>query len=92
TLLYTASLRLLGRELGIERILARDWDARINFRRGVVPRMVALQRAFAEWQLEVELHRPMPLSLVLHRRSPEPLPATLIGALHSLTRDSSIAA
>jgi transcription-repair coupling factor (superfamily II helicase) len=92
TLLYTASLRLLGRELGIERILARDWDARINFRRGVVPRMVALQRAFAEWQLEVELHRPMPLSLVLHRRSPEPLPATLIGALGSLTRDSSIAA
>jgi transcription-repair coupling factor (superfamily II helicase) len=92
TLLNTASLRLLGRELGIERILARDWDARINFRRGVVPRMVALQRAFAEWQLEVELHRPMPLSLVLHRRSPEPLPGTLIGALQSLTRDSSLAA
>ncbi|CAN5671285.1 transcription-repair coupling factor [soil metagenome] len=92
TLLQTAALRLLGRELGIERILARAWDARINFRRGVVPRIVSLQRAFAEWQLEVEMHRPMPLSLVLHRRSPEPLPATLIGALQSLTRDSSIAA
>jgi transcription-repair coupling factor (superfamily II helicase) len=92
TLLTTASLRLLGRELGIERILARDWDARVNFRRGVVPRMVALQRAFAEWQLEVELHRPMPLSLVLHRRGTEPLPTTLIGALQSLTRDSSMAA
>jgi transcription-repair coupling factor (superfamily II helicase) len=92
TLLATASLRILGRELGVERILAREWDARVNFRRGVVPRMVALQRAFAEWQLDVELQRPMPLSLVLHRRSPEPLATALIGALQSLTREKSIAA
>jgi transcription-repair coupling factor (superfamily II helicase) len=92
TLLETASLRLLGTELGIERILARPWDARINFRSGVVPRVASLQRIFADRQLEVELVRPMPLSLLLHRRGPEPVSATLIGALRRLAQDHSLAA
>jgi transcription-repair coupling factor (superfamily II helicase) len=92
TLLATTALRLLGRELGIERILVRPWDARINFRKGVGPRMAALQKAFAEWQLEVELQRTLPLSLTLHRRGPERMETMLIGALGALTRDKSIAA
>jgi transcription-repair coupling factor (superfamily II helicase) len=92
TLLQTAALRLLGTELGLERILVRFWDARLNFRSGVVPRIAALQRAFGEYQLEVELQRPFPLSLTLHRRGPEPVPAMLIAALRGLTRDRSAAA
>src|SRR5690606_31802339 len=92
TLLATTSLRLLGRELGIERILVRPWDARLNFRRGVSTRMAALQKAFAEWQLEVELQRTLPLSLTLHRRGPERMETMLIGALTALSRDKSIAA
>jgi transcription-repair coupling factor (superfamily II helicase) len=92
TLLATAALRLLGGELGIERILVRPWDARVNFRRGVVPKMIGLQRAFAEWQLEVELQRPMPLSIVLHRRGTEPMERALIGALQAASRDRSLAA
>ena len=92
TLMHTAALRLLGTELGLERILVRPWDARLNFRAGVVPRVAALQRIFTEYQLEVELQRPLPLSLTLHRRGPESVAVTLIGALRALSRDHSAAA
>ncbi len=92
TLLESTMLRLLGTELGIERILVRPWDVRLNFRPGVVPRMAALQSAFADRQLEVELRRPLPLSLTLHRRGAERITAALGRALRALTRDRSLAA
>ncbi|CAN5787455.1 hypothetical protein BH23GEM3_BH23GEM3_21600 [soil metagenome] len=92
TLLATAALRLLGTQLGIERILVRPWETRINFRVGVVPRMAALQSAFADRQFEVEMKRPIPLSLTLHRRSPERITDALLGALSTLIRDRPLAA
>ena len=92
TLLATRMLRLLGTELGIERILVRPWDARVNFRAGVMPRVAALQHVFAERQLEVELVRPMPLSIVLHRRGPEEVTAMLVAALRALRKEQSMAA
>ncbi len=92
TLLDTASLRLIGTLLGIERILVRPWDVRVNFRSGVVPRMAALQIAFADRQFEVEVRRPLPLSLTLTRRGPEPVAGSLLAALESLSRDRSVAA
>jgi transcription-repair coupling factor (superfamily II helicase) len=92
TLLQTAALRLLGTELGLQRILVRFWDARLNFQTGVVPRVAALQRVFADYQLEVELQRTFPLSLTLHRRGPESVAVMLIAALRALTRDRSVAA
>jgi transcription-repair coupling factor (superfamily II helicase) len=55
TLLGTAALRLVGGELGIERVLVRAWDARLNFRGGVVPRMAAMQKAFAGRQLAAQV-------------------------------------
>ncbi len=91
-LLDTASLRLLGTDLGIERILVRPWDVRVNFRRSTVPPMAAMQRTFADHQMEVELRRALPLSLTLHRRGPEPIAASLISALQTLARVESIAA
>jgi hypothetical protein len=91
-LLQTAALRLLGTELGLERILVRFWDARLNFRTGIVPRMAALQHAFGEYQLKVELQRTFPLSLTLHRRGPEPVAVMLLAALRALARDHSAAA
>jgi hypothetical protein len=54
--------------------------------------VAALQRVFSDRQLEVELVRPHPLSLVLHRRGPEPVGSTLIGALRMLAQDKSLAA
>jgi transcription-repair coupling factor (superfamily II helicase) len=92
TLLDVQALRILGTELGVERILVRPWDARLNFRAGVVPRIAVLQRVFAERQFEVELVRPFPLSLVLERRGTEPVSSMLIAALRSLTREHSLAA
>ncbi len=87
TLLGTAALRLVGADLGIERILVRPWDVRINFRQGVVPRMQALQRALQAWQFAVEVRRPLPLSLTLTRHGTEPILGTLVSALRELAAD-----
>ncbi|HUE96263.1 MAG TPA: transcription-repair coupling factor [Longimicrobiaceae bacterium] len=92
TLLQTAALRVLGTEVGLERILVRPWDARLNFRSGVVPKMALLQHAFSEYQMDVELQRTFPLSLTLVRRGPETVATLLIGALRALTQDRSAAA
>ena len=91
-LLDTAALRVLGTELGIERILLRPWDARLNFRAGVAPGMAALQRALGDRQFEVELRRTIPLALTLHRRGVEPIAAALVGALQTLSREHALAA
>jgi transcription-repair coupling factor (superfamily II helicase) len=92
TLLGTTALRLLGAELGIERLLVRPWDVRINFRSGTVPRMAALQRALSAWQFAVEVRRPLPLSLTLTRHGAEPILQTLVGALRDLAADPARAA
>jgi transcription-repair coupling factor (superfamily II helicase) len=86
-LLATASLRLLGTLLGIERILVRSWDARLNFRQGVVPRMSVLQHILAERQFEVEVRRPIPLAVTLHRRGTESILVTLVDALSEMERE-----
>ncbi|HYR08914.1 MAG TPA: transcription-repair coupling factor [Longimicrobium sp.] len=87
TLLGTAALRLVGGELGIERILVRPWDVRMNFRQGVVPRMASLQKALQAWQFAVEVRRPLPLSLTLTRHGTEPILGTLVSALRELAAD-----
>src|SRR5690606_33044963 len=88
-LLAGAALRLLGAELGVERMLVGGDEARINFRSGVVPRMAALQSAFHDRQLEAEVRRAMPLSLVLRRYGAESLLGTLTGALEILARNGA---
>ncbi len=83
-LLDAATLRLLGRGLGIERILVRGRTARLNFRAGVVPRLQALQGPLADRQVTVEVRRLAPLSLTLSQQGTEPLTTTLIQALSVL--------
>jgi transcription-repair coupling factor (superfamily II helicase) len=92
TLLATSQLRLLGGGLGIERILVRPWDVRINFRRGNVPRMASLQAAFSAHQLAVEVRRPMPLSLALTRHGTEPILGTLLASMRDLVAEVAKAA
>ncbi|HUG02277.1 MAG TPA: transcription-repair coupling factor [Longimicrobiales bacterium] len=84
-LLLSTRLRLLGQRLGVERILLREDEARVNWAEGVVPRMASLQGAFRDRQLEVEVRRAMPLSLVLRRFGAEPLADTLAEALGLLS-------
>jgi transcription-repair coupling factor (superfamily II helicase) len=79
-------LRLMGRELGVERMLIRDRQARITFREDAAPRMTALEGPFRDRQVEVEVKRVHPLSLVLKRGGTEPLTLTLIRALDDVVR------
>ncbi|MEJ2538920.1 MAG: transcription-repair coupling factor [Gemmatimonadota bacterium] len=92
-LLDAAALRLLGKELGLERILVRGRTARLNFREGVSPRLQNLQGPLADRQLELDVRRMMPFSLAIRQMGPEPLTATLIDVLTVLRdREGSRAA
>jgi transcription-repair coupling factor (superfamily II helicase) len=84
-LLDQVTLRILGRQLGVERILLRDRTARVNFRADVVPQLAQLQRPLRDRQVQVEVRRMAPLSLELRRLGPEPLAPTLIRALSVLS-------
>jgi len=91
-LLDAASLRLLGAHLGVEKVLLRDDQARLNFREGAVPRLASLQNVFRDQAVEVEVRRVVPLSLVLHRLGTRPIAETVIEALSLLARDRARAA
>jgi transcription-repair coupling factor (superfamily II helicase) len=92
TLLATQALRLLGAELGVERILVRPWDVRVNFRTGVVPRMAPLQKTLTQFQFDVDVRRPLPLSLTLTRHGTEPIVTTIVAAMKALAGDASLSA
>jgi transcription-repair coupling factor (superfamily II helicase) len=66
-MLGLASLRVGGGALGIEGILVRGDEARINFRDTAVPRMKGLSAAFHDVQFQAEVRRARPLSLKLIR-------------------------
>jgi transcription-repair coupling factor (superfamily II helicase) len=83
-LLEAGSLRLLGKRLGVERILIRDRTARVSFRTGVIPRMAVLEGPLKQRQVEVEVTRMTPLSLVLRQVGATPLGETLRVALQAL--------
>jgi transcription-repair coupling factor (superfamily II helicase) len=85
-------LRILGRELGIERIFVKDREGRITFRAAANPRMAALERPFRDRQVQVEVRRMIPLSLTLRQAGTEPLTRTLIRALDALVVDRARAA
>src|SRR5690606_19795167 len=91
-LLAGAALRLLGARLGVERILVRGGEARVNFRPEAVPRLAVLQTAFHDQQLEVEVRRAVPLSIVLRRTDGRPLVETLTRALQALDTERARAA
>ncbi|MFW6199349.1 MAG: transcription-repair coupling factor, partial [Gemmatimonadota bacterium] len=91
-LLDAATLRILGRELGIQRVIVRKDEARLNFRGGVVPQMSLLQRPLENRQLRVEVRRMDPFSITVTPGGPEPLVETLIRALDVLVRRTADAA
>ncbi|HUF51030.1 MAG TPA: transcription-repair coupling factor [Longimicrobiales bacterium] len=66
-LLMAHRLRLLGTGLGVERIVVQGDGARITFSGATSPRMADLQKALRSQQVEVEVKRAMPLSIVLRR-------------------------
>ena len=84
TMLATAQLRILGGTLGIEGILVRGDEARVNFRDTAAPRMKGLSAAFHEVQFQAEVRRAVPLSLKLTRLGGAPMLDGLVRALRSL--------
>ena len=76
-----AELRRLGAPLGIEGILVRGDEARVNFRPDALPRLKPLSAAFRDVQFQVDVRRVEPLSLKLTRLGGS---AILDGLLHAL--------
>jgi transcription-repair coupling factor (superfamily II helicase) len=76
-LLDATVLRLLGRKLGVDRIMLKGREGRISFRPGVVPNLARLDEPFRDRQVEVEVKRMDPFSLLLRQIGGEPLASTL---------------
>ena len=85
-LLDAAELRILGTGVGAAWIRTTDDDARITFESDAMPQLGLLRNAFGDRQLDVEVRRLQPLSLVLRRAGAEPLLPTLVEALKLLAR------
>jgi len=91
-LLEGATLRILGRKVGLDRIVLRDRSARLTFRPGVVPRVAVLDAPLRQRQVDVEVRRMDPLSLVLSQAGVVPLGETLVLALDALRSAAESAA
>jgi len=79
-------LRILGRGLGVERIILKGREGRVTFRAGVIPPLAHLDRPFQDRQVEVQVKRLDPLSLHLWQVGPVPLASTLREAFVVLKR------
>jgi len=82
-------LRIIGQKLGIEHILLREQEARINFRPTAIPNLTSLEGPLRDYQVEVEVKRIEPLSLTLHQIGSNMLASTLITALLTLLNNRS---
>ena len=87
-MLAVAQLRLLGAQLGIDNVLVRGNEARINFRDTAAPRMKGLSAAFHEVQFQAEVRRAHPLSLKLMRLGGVPILDGLVRALTTVAPPS----
>jgi transcription-repair coupling factor (superfamily II helicase) len=83
-LLMAHRLRLIGTQLGVERILVSGDAARVTFTAPATPRMADLQKALRAQQVEVEVKRAMPLSLVIRRAGAVPIETIIAEGLDAL--------
>jgi transcription-repair coupling factor (superfamily II helicase) len=91
-LLDAATLRLLGREVGVERVIVRAQTARVTFREGVVPKMAVLEGPLRQRQVYMDVRRVHPLSLQLEQAGADPILETVTVALSALRSAKSAAA
>jgi len=83
-MLAVAQLRILGGQLGVDNMLVRGNEARVNFRDTAAPRMKGLSAAFHEVQFQAEVRRAHPLSLKLTRLGGVAILDGLVRALTTL--------
>jgi transcription-repair coupling factor (superfamily II helicase) len=86
-LVAAARIRILGGRLGVERVLATADTARVNFRRGVVPRLTALREAMAGHEVEVDVRRLQPLSLVFRLTGAQDVTPIIVEALERMLEE-----
>jgi transcription-repair coupling factor (superfamily II helicase) len=86
-LVAAARIRILGGQLGVERVLATAETARVNFRRGTIPRLTALREAMIGREVEVEVRRLQPLSLVFRLPGPEDVLPIIVEALDRMLEE-----
>jgi transcription-repair coupling factor (superfamily II helicase) len=91
-LLVGAALRVLGREVGVEKIFVRGRSARLSFREEVVPKMAALEGPLRQRGASIEVRRVRPLSVRFEQEGSEPIMETLTIALAALRTAMSVAA
>jgi len=91
-LLDASVLRILGRSIGVERVIVSKNSARVSFREGIVPRMAVLEGPMRQRQAELEVHRITPLSLSLYQAGADPILETVTLALAALSSAHSAAA
>jgi len=80
----SALLRVIGGLLGVEGMLVRGNEARINFREDAIPRLKGLTAAFHEVQFQADVRRAHPLSLKLIRLGGAEILDGLVRALRGL--------
>lgn len=80
-------IRILGGQLGVERVLATADSARVNFRRGSIPRLTALRESLAGREVEVEVRRLQPLSLVFRVAGGSDITRIVVEALERILEE-----
>ncbi|MBR9988346.1 MAG: transcription-repair coupling factor, partial [Gemmatimonadetes bacterium] len=83
-LLSAARLRLIGTAVGVDRIVVQGDAARVTFGAGASPRMTDLQKAFRDQQVDVEVRRPSPLSIIFRRVGAVPVDQLVAAGLERL--------
>jgi len=91
-LLDAATVRILGKTLGVERVIVRDRSARVTFREGVVPKMSVLEGPLKQRQAFMDVMRVHPLSVQLGQDGLDPIVETVMVALSALNSARSVAA
>jgi len=87
-LLLVSELRALGARAGLEMVLVKGDEARLNFTREASPRLAGLTAALDAVQFEAEVRRAAPLSLGLRRLGGEPIGSGLVRALTAVLADA----
>jgi transcription-repair coupling factor (superfamily II helicase) len=88
-LLTICELRVLGSRLGIETIVVKGDEARLNFRAGAVPRLARLNAALDQVQFSADVRRAMPLSIRLVRLGGVPIGQGLVKAIRAVLGENA---
>ncbi len=86
-LIAASQIGILGTQLGVERVLATTDTARINFRRGAMPRLTSLRDAMAGREVEVDVRRLQPLSLVFRLAGSQDVTPIIVEALERMLEE-----